>query len=126
MKNRVLLFCLMLLSIDVYGQQIAEIDLVAHQPPKKLGTQISDMALAGCESPFYNHSDGAIVKTEARSKLRLELTLAKQAFHRGEIVDANVLMRNAEPQHLDVCEFQDQDSTGSRRLQDQPLLFPLS
>ena len=91
MKRKVLLFRMAMLSIDVYGQQIAEIDLVSYKLPKY---ETQSMDLDGCSTPFYPHSDGVIVDTERRSKLKLELTLSKETVHRGEIVNAQILMQN--------------------------------
>jgi hypothetical protein len=94
-KSRLLLLSWAMLSISLHGQQVAEIDLVAHHISKQAASANSDMVLDGCESPFYNHSDGAIVKTEGpRPTLALEMALAKQTVRRGEIVDGQVQLRN--------------------------------
>jgi hypothetical protein len=94
MKGRLLLLSWVMLSVFLHGQQVAEIDLVAHRMSKQVPSATSDTAVAGCESPFYKHSDGAVLTPESRPKLRLEVSLAKQTVHRGETVDAQVLMRN--------------------------------
>jgi hypothetical protein len=94
MKSRLLLLSWVMLSVFLYGQQVAQIDLVAHQIPEQVASANSDTVLAGCESPSYKHSDGAILETEGRPKLTLEVALAKQIVHQGETVDAQVLMRN--------------------------------
>jgi hypothetical protein len=94
MKGRLSLLLWLILSVSLHGQQVAEIDLVARQMPKGVASGNSDTALAGCESPVYSHSDGAILTPERRPKLRLDVALAKQTAHRGETVDAQVLMRN--------------------------------
>jgi hypothetical protein len=94
MKSRLLLLSWVMLSVFLHGQQVAQIDLVAHQIPKQVSSTDSDTALAGCESPSYKHSDGAILETEGRPKLRVGVVPAKQIVHRGETVDAQVLMRN--------------------------------
>jgi hypothetical protein len=94
MKSRLFLLSWVMLSVSLHGQQVSEIDLVAHDVPNQVASANSDTALTGCESPFYNHSDGAIVKAEGRPKLSLELALAKQTIHRGETVDGQVLLRN--------------------------------
>ncbi len=84
-----------MLSIPLHGQQVAEIDLVTHHISAQAASSASDTVLAGCESPFYSHSDGAIVKTEEpRPTLALEMTLANQTVRRGQTVDAQVLLRN--------------------------------
>src|ERR1700687_372549 len=94
MKSRLLLLSWVMLSVFLHGQQFAQIDLVAHQIPKQAASVNSDTALGGCESPSYKHSDGAILKTEGRPKLMLEVALVKQIVHQGETVDAQVQMRN--------------------------------
>jgi hypothetical protein len=63
MKSRLLLLSWVMLSVFLHGQQVAQIDLVAHQIPKQVSSTDSDTALAGCESPSYKHSDGAILET---------------------------------------------------------------
>jgi hypothetical protein len=94
MKSKLLLPSWVMLSVFLHGQQVAQIDLVAHQIPKQVASANSDTALAGCESPSYKHSDGAVLKTEGRPRLTLEVSPAKQIVHQGETVDAQVLMRN--------------------------------
>jgi hypothetical protein len=94
MKSRLLLLLWVMLNVFLPGQQVAPIDLVAYQIPKQVASANSDTALAGCESPSYEHSDGAILETEGRPKPTLEVTPAKQIVHQGETVDAQVLMRN--------------------------------
>lgn len=92
MSPRVLLFFL-ILTFDVYAQQIGEINLVRPtQETQKI--MAPDVGLDGCDSPRYTHSDGVIVNTERKSKLQLELTLPKRTFHPGEIVDSQVVLRN--------------------------------
>jgi hypothetical protein len=94
MKSRLLLLSWVMLSVFLHGQQVAQIDLVAHQIPKQVASADSDMALAGCESPSYKHLDGAILETKGRPKLTLELAPAKQIVRQHETVDAQVLVRN--------------------------------
>jgi hypothetical protein len=78
-----------MLSVFLYGQQVAQIDLVAHQIPKQVANANFDTAVAGCESPSDKHSDGAILETKGRPKLALELEPAKQIVHQRETVLTN-------------------------------------
>jgi len=78
MKSRLLLLSWVMLSVFLHGQPVAQIDLVAHQIPKQVASANFHTALAGCESPSYTLSDGAILETEGRPKLTLEVALAKQ------------------------------------------------
>ena len=89
MKSRLLLLSWIMLSVFLYGQQVVQIDLVAHQIPKQVANANFDTAVAGCESPSYKHSDGATLETKGRPKLTLELAPAKQIVHQRETVLTN-------------------------------------
>ena len=93
MKKKALLFCLAVFTVDLRAQQIAEIDLARHKPDKT-DAQSADVGLDGCDFPHYSNSDGVIVNTDRKSKLKVELTLPKEAFERGDLVDSQVLMQN--------------------------------
>jgi len=92
MKRKVLLFCLAV-TVDLSAQQIAEIDLARHKP-EKIEAQSADVGLAGCDLPHYTNSDGVILNGDSRTSLKVELTLPKETFKPGEIVDGQLLMQN--------------------------------
>jgi len=56
---------------------------------KQVANAKFDTAVAGCESPSYKHSDGAILETKGRPKLTLEFAPAKQIIHQRETVLTN-------------------------------------
>jgi len=92
MKRKALLFCLAVLCVDLRAQQIADVDL--RHKPDKTKHESADIGLDGCDFPHYTHSDGVIVSTDRRSKLKVELMLSKETFERGEIIDGQVLVQN--------------------------------
>jgi|ERR1700674_240752 hypothetical protein len=96
MKRKTLLFCLAVFAVDLRAQQVAEIDLARHKPDKTEAQSV-DVGLDGCGFPHYKNSDGVIVNADGRSKLKVELTLPKEQFERGEIADGQVLMQNVGP-----------------------------
>jgi hypothetical protein len=92
MVYKLLSWCLLTLSV-AHCQQIGNADLIRPKPHSQ-EVQPQNLGLDGCDFPHYTNSDGVIVDTERRSKIKLELTLSKKTFRPGETVDGQVLMRN--------------------------------
>lgn len=96
MKRSALLSLLLaMLSIRMHGQQIGEIDLGRHQ----LDTaEVRDVNVTpvGCGVAPAVHGDGVIVDPDPnkRARLKVELTLSKETFKRGETVEGSILMQN--------------------------------
>ena len=95
MKRTVLLCVLAVSSIRFYGQRVGEIDLARHQLDKPEVRDV-DVMPTGCGTASVSHGDGAIVANDPnkRPKLKVELTLPKATFKRGEIVEGSILMQN--------------------------------
>jgi hypothetical protein len=95
MKRIALLSLMAMLSIRIHGQQIGEIDLGRHQFDTAEVRDVNIMP-AGCGVTPAVHGDGVIVAPDpnTRSKLKVELTLSKNTFKRGETVEGSILMQN--------------------------------
>lgn len=94
MREKTLLLFVVTLAINLHGQQVGEIDLVRHQSDS---TERDDVVPSGCDFPHYTNSDGVIVDTGKKPKLRVELVLSKNVFERRDTVEGKVVMQNIGP-----------------------------
>jgi hypothetical protein len=94
-KITALLFMVAMLSIRIHGQQIGEIDL-SRLEGETAEVQNQNVMPDGCGMPNGVHGDGVIVSPDPnkKPKIRIDLTLPKDTFRRGETVEGDVLMEN--------------------------------
>lgn len=95
MKTIMLLSLMAMLSIRIHCQQIGELNL-GRQPHDPAEAREVNVMPVGCAEAPTVHGDGVIVNSDPnkRSKLKIELTLAKDTFKQGETVESSVLIQN--------------------------------
>jgi hypothetical protein len=95
MMNLALLLIVVVLSTCMHGQQVGEIDLGRHESDA-VAVQSQNVMPEGCGLSHDMHGDGVIVSPNPneKSKIRIEVSLPKNTFRRGETVDGNVLIKN--------------------------------